>query len=238
MANRTTTGLGSQGDPVHVNVRENLWTKPAVAFTGLALLVSVGTLLVTLAPWGSVRPIEPSSYAVLREDPLVGEVEHLVVPLEWQNGKGRTVLIRNPRLVVCEFREGEECEPDAHMFCLVREYKDISGRAFSREDCGHKGSLALEPHSVSANVLAFRILDRNADGLRFLAGEEYRVEIDYLQDTANEPSGEPRLLGHFCLTGEGCGSEGATAAMAGHGNVRWNWWPVDEYHESCEGQTA
>lgn len=238
MANRTPTGLGSEGDPVHVNVMENLWTKLAVAFAGLALFVSVGTLLVTLAPWGSVRPIEPSSYAVLREDPLVGEVEHLVVPLEWQNGKGRTVVIRSPKLVVCEFREGEECESDAHVFRLVREYKDISERAFSREDYGHKSSLALEPHSVSTNVLAFRILDRDADGFRFSASEEYWVEIDYLQDAADESSGEPRLLGHFCLKGEGSGPEGATAAMAGDGNVRWNWWPVDEYHKSCEGRTA
>jgi hypothetical protein len=128
-------GLGHKKNPVYVDVKESWWTIGSVAVAILALAASAWTLYITWSPRGEVQPIEPSSYAVLRVDPLVGEWEHLVVPLEWENDKGRAVLIRSPRLIVCELGQTGNCKRgqagETHFFRLVREYQDISGRSFA-----------------------------------------------------------------------------------------------------------
>jgi hypothetical protein len=220
--------LGHKRNPVYVDVKESWWTIGSVVVALLALAASAWALYITWAPSGEVQPIEPSSYAVLRVDPLVGEVEHLVVPLEWKNDKGRSVLIRSPRLRVCKLGEADKCKEDGewHIFRLVRDYRDISGGAFAGERYNHKSSLVLKPHSISTNVLAFRFLSVGGEKFQFESNVEYRITIDYFQDTESRRI-EPRYLGNFCL-------KNRTADMILSGNAQWNWWPVDEYDKSCQ----
>ena len=159
-----------------------------------------------------------------------------MVPLEWKNDKGRSVLIRSPRLIVCELGQAGNCESsddgESHTFRLVREYQDISGRSFAGQSYDYRSSLVLEPHTVSTNVLAFRLTQSSKEEeFQFKSNTEYRVEIDYLQDTASTRIEEPLYLGNFCLKNK-------DADMVHSGRAKWNWWPVDEYDESCQGSEA
>jgi hypothetical protein len=95
----------------------------------------------------------------------------------------------------------------------------------------YRSSLVLEPHSISTNVLAFRVQNKGGEKFQFESNAEYRVAIDYLQDTALSRIEEPRYLGNFCLKNK-------DADMIPNGRARWNWWPVDEYHQRCQASEA
>lgn len=138
----------------------NWWSTFAAVVSALFAIVSAVVAVLVWWPFGEVRPIEPSAYAISRGVDLSSgrfPSDHLVVPLEWENSKGRPVLIRQPELVLYEFDDGEETGTQ-HRFLLAGEYADISPEAFSGP-YAHKNSLVLDPHSVSLHALIFHIED-------------------------------------------------------------------------------
>jgi hypothetical protein len=150
-----------------------------------ALLVSCGTLAFTftynLFP-GRVQPFSPSGYVIIRGvDPFPSD--HLVLPIEWENGGGRSVLIRHPRLILRELdSDGNEVGVE-YTFFLAGEYPDISSTSF-REGYSIKRSFILEPHSVALKMLVFHIedwWDEQGDlyNFRFTGDQNFQVYIEF-----------------------------------------------------------
>jgi hypothetical protein len=237
---------GNPGNPVHVKIQESVKLKESfltwvtLVFSFIALVVSIVTALFTWSPWGEVRTIKPSSYAIIRQDTLgspgvTAKTEHLVLPVEWENDRGNPVLIRSLELTVSE-REGDG--GGTHKFYMVKEYPILSGRTFMN-NYDFKDSLTLEPHSVSTRVLSFR----SADGFEFTPYTEYEVTLGYLLNQApllsgflqtshtiaevQPGAGEPRW--QFCTYDTGA------KKLIHTGSVKWNWWArFDEAHNgSC-----
>ena len=222
MPNGNGDALGQPRRPVHVSVKENWWTKGSLIVGLFALLASGLALYLTWSPMGEVEAMSPGSYAIIRQDTLgkpgfVATAEHLVLPVEWRNEKGTSVLVRRMELVV-----EKEGGGDQQVFYLVKEYPQVSGQAFSK-DYDFKTSLVLEPHSVETRVLSFR--SQNGD-FRFEPNTGYEAAVRFVRDDRGEsetmpPSGEPRW--RFCTR--------ATNDPNGwirHGDVEWNWWAIHE----------
>lgn len=136
---------------------------------------------------GEVRPIEPSGFAIVRGMPASGGVgpfpsDHLVLPLEWKNASGSSVIMRRPQLVFSELGENGKPNGKPTRFFLAGEYPNISGAAFS-EPYSYKNAFKLDPHSVSANVLVFRVerwWDLN-QRFAFDGDTRYEVRIEFLR---------------------------------------------------------
>ncbi len=160
----------------------------------VSLLVSIGalffTVLYNLSP-GTVQPYKPTGYGIIRGlDPFPSD--HLVVPLEWENEGGRTVLIRYPRLILRELNsEGKETGKEYRYF-LAGEYQDISSASF-REPYSVKRSFTLDPHSLSLRVLVFHVenwWDEKDDryNFKFVSTRSFRVYIDYQKNFEQQPT--------------------------------------------------
>jgi hypothetical protein len=205
-----------------------------------AVGTSIITLLATLSPSGSVHVIEPSSYAIIRQDTLgkpgwIATAEHLVLPVEWENDYGRSVLIRGLELTVREL----EGESGNHKFHLVKEYPKISEQAF-KSGYDFRNSLTLEPTSVSTRVLSFR----SEDDFEFDPKTKYELTLRFLQNRPPLLSRVPllsRLLQNNRSTQEEmplpdeprwqfCRYD--SNAMITTGDVRWNWWRIAEKEDN------
>jgi hypothetical protein len=161
-----------------------------VAFAALAVsFVSLAFTLYWHSPFGEIRPLEPSGYAVIRGMSMeqgIGRFpsDHLVFPMQWKNTSGRPAIIQQPTLILHEISEGEETGT-VLTFTLAGEYTNISTESFSKRYV-HKNSFLIDPHSVSLNTLVFHHKyfwrDDNAD-FRFAAHDEYQVSIKYIKNS-------------------------------------------------------
>lgn len=160
-------------------------TAAAVISTIVAVVVSVGAW----NPWGRVIPIEPSGYAIVRGLPDGAVPDHLVFPLEWENERGGTVLVRKPRLTLTELQDGDPTGPQ-QVFQLVGRYPDISESSFSKPYT-FGNSVTIEPHSVASDVFVFAPLywyepDNPDHDFRFRPGTSYRADINYFLNSDRE----------------------------------------------------
>jgi hypothetical protein len=223
---------GNPGNPVHVKVqevqeslklKESGVTWASLGLSIIAAVLSGVTVLLTWAPWGEVSTIEPSSYAIIRRDTLGGpnwiaKSEHLVLPVEWKNRNGGSVIIRRLELSVSKVGGNGE----SHKFYLVKEYPVMSARAFTK-DYDFRDSLTLDRHSVSTRVLSFRSADPR---FRFASNTEYEVTLSFLLNSSTTRKEEPGW--RFCT------SDSSNAAMIHSGSVRWDWWLFRGTHNgSC-----
>ena len=230
-SNGTSERLGNANKPFHVKVKEGRWTILSVLAAFSALAVSAFTLLFTLSPWGNVHAIEPSSYAIIRQDTLGSPGifttrEHLVLPIEWKNNNGSSALISRLVLYVSE-RNGDG---ETHEFNLVKEYPQLSGPAFE-EDYAFRNSLTLEPHSISSRVLSFRTAEPSFQLDPFT---EYEARIQFLKNNSDTPEERPQSDEQgwrFCTYNN------RNSQMIHTGDVQWNWWLFEEARdESCQGE--
>jgi hypothetical protein len=146
-----------------------------------------------------VEVIEPlSGYAIVRGiDPTYpGEPEkgqgvgvgpwpsdHIVLPLEWSNGTGTPVLIKQPVLVLTELSQNGE--PIRRKFFLVGEFDEASTTVFNdvnKKPPSFTNSLVLDPHSVLQGVFVFRINKWDTRNLCFRFHQGQRYEVDLLFD--------------------------------------------------------
>lgn len=222
-------GLGYKKNPAHVKVKDNISSILSLVVAVAALFISGLTLWLTLSPRGDVHAIEPSSYTIIRQDNLgspgiTATTEHLVLPMELENTRGRSVLIRQVALTVSE--AGEDSE--THRFNLVKEYPELSGTAFT-DDYTFSNTLSLEPHSVSSRVLSFRSEDKNFEFDRYT---EYEVRVEFLKDRGNTPEKRPesdKQGWQFCTY------DTRTSNMISSGDIQWNWWRFEESSNgNCE----
>ncbi len=161
-----------------------------------ALGVSIWSLIYTWyrnSSRGKVGPLKPSGYAIIRGiERYKFPSDHLVLPFEWENSSGRPVLIRRPELILRELgKDGEDATVE-HRFSLAGEYPALSAEAFSKP-YEFTSSFVLGPRSVSLHILLFHSEDWwNSQGrdycFRFSAGQEYRVEVEFLKNTEQSPS--------------------------------------------------
>jgi hypothetical protein len=167
-----------------------------VIVTIAALFISISTLVYTISrnsPRGRVGPLKPSGYAIIRGiERYKFPSDHLVLPFEWENNSGRTVLIRRPVLILRELVDNSEEASLEHRFSLAGEYAAMSEEAFAKP-YAFTSSLLLGPHSVSLNILIFHTDDWwNNEGrdyhFRFSAGRNYRVEVEFLKNSEQNPS--------------------------------------------------
>jgi hypothetical protein len=172
----------------------------------LALVVSATSVFLSWywnSPIGDVRPIEPSGYAIMRGiDPTfegepgpreglgVGPYpsDHLVLPLEWANNSGSSILVKEPVLLLHELGSDGEPTGGVHRFFLVGEFPEMSAKVLNNantEPHTFKNSLIIEPHTVMESVSVFRVAKwwqrQPNECFRFIPGESYRVEIRYLR---------------------------------------------------------
>lgn len=187
------------------------------AFTAiLAIVVSIVSLGFTLfwnSPIGEVQPIEPTEIAIVRgirwniegtegtERLATAPSDHIVMPLSWQNNSGSSVLIHAPRLVLRELSKAPEDggvpTGDKHSLLLYGEYSEVSISVFSGIEAKPpdlRGSLVLEPHSATQNILMFRVMHWEGDNkdFRIKGDTHYRVSIEFEQIPTLETLGIPK----------------------------------------------
>jgi len=181
----------------------NAWIAATTAI--LALFVSLASMAFTLywnSPIGDVQPVSPTALGIVRgmkveiegvegtERLAEAPSDHIVLPLTWQNDSGSSVLVKTPKMVLQELdkapEEGGVLTGKVHSLLLNGEYPEVSPTVFSKrksEPFSFKGSLVLEPHSVSQNLLVFRVMEWEGDNYTFrLKGDtHYRIDIEYEQ---------------------------------------------------------
>ncbi len=177
-----------------------------VGVSVLALVVSATSVFLSWywnSPIGDVRPIAPSGYAIIRGlDPTfegepgpreglgVGPYpsDHIVLPLEWANNSGSSILVKEPVLILHALGRNGEPTGSTYKFFLVGEFPEMSAEVFSdanTEPHTFKNSLIIEPHTVLQSVAVFRVArwwsGQPNECLRFIPGDSYRVEVRYLR---------------------------------------------------------
>jgi len=170
----------------------------------LALIVSATSVFLSWywnSPIGDVRPIEPSGYAIMRGiDPTFeGEPEpgiglglgpypsdHIILPLEWANNSGNSILVKEPVLLLHKLGRDGEPTGSVYRFFLVGEFPETSAKVFNHantEPHTFKNSLIIEPHTVMESVSVFRVAKwwsgQPNECFRFIPGDRYSVEIQY-----------------------------------------------------------
>lgn len=192
----------------------------------IALIVSVGAL--TFSLWynlspGNVQLLKPSGYCIIREMNSFPS-DHLVLPLEWENTGGRSVLIRHPYFVLRQLGSDGKETGDEYRFSLAGEYPDISYNSFA-ERYSIKQSFILDPHSLSRKVLVFHIKNWWNESselykFRFSAGKNYRVYIGFQRNLDKQPEVPLFEMTTF-------GSVDKLNRSGTDGNW-WDFWPLEE----------
>ena len=189
-----------------------------VLSTFLGIMSTVVTFYRTSSA-GQVEAVEPlSGYAIVRgvdptypgePDPKKGlgvgpyPSDHMVLPVEWSNGTGSPVLIKNPRLVLHELGQNGDPTGDSLEFFLVGEFPEASITVFNNvneKPYDFTNSIVLEPHSVRQSVLVFRIRDWAGANqcFRFHQGQRYQADLVY-----NRIPQDPRIRFGWLLAGRG-----------------------------------
>jgi hypothetical protein len=195
----------------------------AISLSILALVVSAASVFLSWywnSPIGDVRPIEPSGYAIMRGlDPTfegepgpreglgVGPYpsDHIVLPLEWANNSGSSILVKEPVLLLHKLGPDGEPTGSVYRFFLVGEFPEMSAKVFNdanTEPHTFKNSLIIEPHTVMQSVSVFRVAKwwggQPNQCLRFIPGETYQMEIRYLRIPE-----DPKVNAWWRITGVG-----------------------------------
>jgi hypothetical protein len=164
--------------------KEAKW-KIETSISIISLIISIGALAFTmyfnLAP-GKVQAIKPSGFAIIRGIDWFAS-DHIVIPLEWQNSGGRSMLIRHPKLILHKIDENGNETGEILKYYLAGEYQDISSTSF-KEKYSTKRSFILEPHTMALKTLAFHVENWWDDkgstySFRFTGGSKYKVYIAY-----------------------------------------------------------
>ncbi|KAL8976796.1 MAG: hypothetical protein Q9177_006770 [Variospora cf. flavescens] len=118
--------------------------------------------------------------------------DHLVLPMQWKNASGRTVVIQRPELTLAKLggakdqteEKGSEEGEERLVFTLAGTYPDISTDSFSKR-YSHNNSFLVEPHSVSVITMVFHVqgfAEKNAY-FRFASTDEFRLLIKYTKNS-------------------------------------------------------
>lgn len=191
-----------QGTPDEKTKKRD-WTTAGVSIA--ALFVSIFSVMLSWywnSPIGDVRALEPSGYAIVRGiDPTfegepgpqeglgVGPYpsDHVVLPLEWANNSGSSILVKDPVLVFHQLgRDGRPVGEEIEFF-LAGEFPEMSAQVFNGVNTKphtFKNSLIIEPHTVIQSISVFRVegwFKEPNECFRFIPGQNYRVEIRYLR---------------------------------------------------------
>jgi hypothetical protein len=215
--------VGEFLSPEIVNGRHSV-SPLAVAVVSLAVALAsfAFTLWYNLAP-GTVRPLTPSGYCIIRG---IGSFpsDHLVISIEWENSSGRPVLVRLPYLRLRSLGSGEGQEGKELRFFMAGEYPEISSRSFAEHYAIGK-SFVLEPRSITPKVLVFHIQDwwdeeSTYHDFRFSGGDSFHVYIGFDRNLA--PQGEVPLFTLFIY--------GAADDLdrAGESGYWWDFWPLED----------
>jgi hypothetical protein len=191
-----------QGTPDEKTKKRD-WTTIGVSIA--ALFVSIFSVMLSWywnSPIGDVRALEPSGYAIVRGiDPTFeGEPElhkglgvgpwpsdHVVMPIEWANNSGSSILVKDPVLVFQELDRDGHPIGDEIRFFLIGEFPEISAQVFNNVNTKphtFKNSVIIEPHTVIQSISVFRVegwFKEPNQCFRFIPGENYRVELRYLR---------------------------------------------------------
>jgi hypothetical protein len=111
--------------------------------------------------------------------------DHVVLPLEWSNSSGSSVLVKNPVLVLRALGQDGEPTGEERRFFMAGEFPDMSAEVLNNANSKphtFKNSLILQPHTVSQSMAVFRVegWDREPNEcFRFRPGERYRVGVEF-----------------------------------------------------------
>jgi hypothetical protein len=166
----------------------SLWISITSAF--IAIISAVVAYLSYAQP-GVVQPITPGGYAIVRGDGSFPS-DMIVLPLEWQNTRGKPVLIRHPELFLHELDANGKETGTIYRFVLAGEFPEISYSAIAK---GYvfESSFVVPANSIPIKNLVFHYerwwdeTNRLYD-FRFKGGQKYKVTIRYQpnQETIRE----------------------------------------------------
>ncbi|PWB73202.1 MAG: hypothetical protein C3F07_10125 [Anaerolineales bacterium] len=151
----------------------------------VSLLISIGTLAFTLvfnlSP-GKTQPYKPSGFAIIRGVDWF-ESDHIVIPFEWENSGGRSVIIRHPKLILHEIDSNGNETGETITFYLAGEYQDISSASFI-ERYSVIRSFIIQPHTITLKTLLFHIENWWDDkgstfSFHFTGGSIYKAYVSY-----------------------------------------------------------
>lgn len=179
----------------------------SVTISLLALIISGAVFLLTVSPYGIVKPLEPTGYALIRGerdysningDPIFPS-DLLILDIEWVNTKGQSILIREPQLLLTPINTLDSNKTDLIIFEMAGEYDDLKSAAFFNE-FSRKKSIILEPHTISIHRMVFhkeKWHDKNepkAYWFRFFGNESFKVQILYDQISPGLPIANKREI--------------------------------------------
>jgi len=182
-----------------VSLPKKSWVPIAIPVATLALTLLASSTI------GSVEPIKPSGFGILRDVPLAGSnsvvpsgQDNILLPLPWKNTTGSRVLLQEPRLILTESgyegNTGNEApcnyssdSPVATFwFNLAGEYPDITRDSIDTKPFTLVNTIILEPHSVTQKVLDFRPMHFWAPNkgstttyFQVPGDQKYDVDIEY-----------------------------------------------------------
>jgi hypothetical protein len=176
--------------------RDKLWISVlALVVSGLSLALS----WYWNSPMGEVTPIQPSGYAIVRGidpafegEPEPGEglgvgpypSDHVILPIEWANSSGSSVLVKSPVLVLHALDQDGNPTGDERRFFMVGDFPEMSAEVLNDVNSKphtFKNSVVLEPHSVLQSMAVFRVerWENENECFRFIPGQRYRVDAEY-----------------------------------------------------------
>lgn len=171
---------GSTPDPPRARNTIQWRANLSLLLATLALLVAGASFYHTWnynSSRGVVEALAPAGYAVVRGYATFPS-DHFILPIEWNNDTGKSVLIRDLRLHLTP------SWGDAQVFLLAGEYPEISDASLS-VPYSHKNSFIVAAHSVELKVLMFHTEkwwdeDEALDyQFRFEPGMEYSAEVEF-----------------------------------------------------------
>jgi hypothetical protein len=186
---------------------------PRIVPTYLPIMISLVSVLVTVAtfytvsnPWGSVGLADaPAGWVIVRgiAPILEGESEpgalrtrpypsdHVVMPLEFVNNTGGTILIRDMVLVFSKLGTDGQPIGDQIRFFKVDKVPTISNEEIadlqknvstSSRDFTSARDLQIEAHSVATTLGVYRVegwLAPPNECFRFIPGDVYEVDLEF-----------------------------------------------------------
>jgi hypothetical protein len=149
--------------------------------------ISIISLIISIfgVPFGKTVPLKPAGYSIIRDISSFPS-DHLVLPIEWQNSQWRSVIIRQPYLILRLLNSSGQ-ETNEFKFTLAGDYPEISTEAFKKE-YRIRNAYILQPKSITSFIMIFHTQswwDETNPGFRyrFYKDQKYHVYIGYIVNT-------------------------------------------------------
>jgi hypothetical protein len=184
--------------------RQTAWSRWTtwlpMLFSAVSVVLAGLTFYVASNPWGRVSIVEePNGLGIVRGvrlnlgeslSPAAHPADHVLVPLDWINNTGGTVLVQDPTLIFSKLDNNGALTGEQYRFHMIGKLSSLTPQAVhsintgtaTEESFTFATSVLIEPRSVAPSVAVFRPLtwgEEEPQHFRFQPGDRYRLEIEF-----------------------------------------------------------